>query len=66
MKHDAVVARVMKEHDVVTKDRYTLMLGFAGRFPAQADNVHHPRDGGDRIASEAAATLENKLPQREK
>ena len=38
-KHNAVAAREIKQHDLVTSDRYTLTRGLTGKFLAQAGDI---------------------------
>jgi hypothetical protein len=38
-KHNAVAAREIKQHDLVSSDRYTLTRGLTGKFLAQAGDI---------------------------
>lgn len=61
-KYNAVAARVMKKHGVVTDDLFTLTKGFAGKFSKKAGDVHYTAEGYEQIAVQVSAAIEKALP----
>lgn len=63
-KYNAVAARVMTKHQIVTDDLYTLSKDFAGKFSTKAGDVHYTPEGYGKLAEQVSASIETLLPEK--
>ena len=66
VKYNAIAARVMKKHGIVTDDLYALTKEFNGKFSLKSGDVHFTPEGSEKLAAQVAVTIEKVLQKSDK
>ena len=64
VRYNAIAARVMQRHAVAIDDLHALSARFDGKYSVAPGDVHFTPQGYERLASQVAAQIEQRLPPR--